>query len=97
MDTLRVRTSEDWSREFWGELVCASRSIFRRENVVEVFGWTVRLVWDDGTRGTIYLCHACDGPATRHERLRYVYREFDPRREARLLLAQIRSSRTAAK
>jgi hypothetical protein len=93
MNDLPTRSREEWSRDFWSELVNRTHLLSRRENVAEMFGWSVRLVWNEGRRGTIYLYNASATPFRQRERLRYVFTEFEPRREARLLLRQIASDR----
>jgi hypothetical protein len=93
MNDLPTRSREEWSRDFWSELVNRTHLLSRREDVAEIFGWSVRLVWNEGRRGTIYLYNASGRPPRERERLRYVFTEFEPRREARLLLRQIASDR----
>lgn len=85
---------EAWSRDFWSELVNRTRPLTRRDNAAELFGWSVRLVWNEGSRGTIYLYNAAM-PLRQRERLRYVFAQLEPRREARLLLREIATSRVA--
>ncbi len=88
MKTVLKQLRDDWSRAFWSELVNRSSLLSRRENAAEVLGWSVRLVWDEGHRGTLYL-NDPRWALHRRESLRYIFAEFDPRREAQLLLRQI--------
>jgi hypothetical protein len=94
-DDLPIRSREEWTRDFWSELVNRSHLLSRLGDAAEVFGWNVRLVWNDGRRGTIYLYDAKERTRRRRERLRFVFTEFEPRREARLLLQQIAPDLTA--
>jgi len=95
MDDLPKRSCEQWSHDFWSELVNRAHLLSRRDNMGELFGWSVRLVWDEGRRGTIYLHDGSGKRRRQDDRLRYVFTDFEPRREARLLLQQIAPERTA--
>lgn len=78
------QSRDDWSRAFSSELVNRSSLLSRRENVAKVLGWSVRLVWDEGHRGTLYL-NDPRWALHRRESQRYIVTEFNPRREAQLL------------
>jgi len=73
------------SRDDWSRLSEANRQsqqpAFARENAAEVLGWSVRLVWDEGHRGTLCL-NDPRWALHRRESLRYILTKFDPRREA---------------
>jgi len=85
-----------WTREFWSELVNRSSSLRRRDNEAELWGWKIRLVWDDGgRRGVVYL-HRDAVPRNvkdaQGDLRTFVFTNFDPRKEARLLLDQLYSA-----
>ena len=84
-----IRSREEWTRDFWSELVNRAHLLSRRENTAEIFGWSVRLVWLDRRHGAIYLYNAPERAPRRREDLRHVFTDCEPRREARLLLKQI--------
>jgi hypothetical protein len=93
MKDLPPRSHEEWSHEFWSELVNRTHLLSRRENTAKIFEWSVRLVWDEGRRGTIYLYNPSGNLHQQRERQRFVFTEFEPRREAQLLLSQIAPDR----
>jgi hypothetical protein len=82
-----------WTREFWSELVNCTSSLRRLENQAELWGWKIRLVWEDGgRRGVVYLHRdvlprQVAGP--RRDLRTFVFTTFDPRAEARLLLDRL--------
>jgi hypothetical protein len=82
-----------WTRAFWSELVNCTSSLRRLENQAELWGWKIRLVWEDGgRRGVVYLHrdvlpHQVANPQ-RDLRI-FVFTTFDPRAEARLLLEEL--------
>ena len=88
-----VPTANMWTREFWSELVNCTSSLRRLENQAELWGWKIRLVWEDeGRRGVLYL-HRDAVPRRaanpqRDHRI-FVFPSFDPRAEARSLLDEL--------
>jgi hypothetical protein len=88
-----VPTANMWTREFWSELVNCTSSLRRLENQAELWGWKIRLVWEDGgRRGVLYL-HRDASPRQAANPQRdfriFVFASFDPRAEARLLLDEL--------
>ena len=89
-----VPTANFWTREFWSELVNCTSSLRQRENQAELWGWKIRLVWEDGgRRGVLYLYRdvlprQAANPQQRARRI-FVFPSFDARAEARSLLKEL--------
>jgi hypothetical protein len=88
-----IPTANFWTCEFWSELVNCTSSLRRLENQAELWGWRIRLVWEDGgRRGVVYLHRDVlpRQPVNPQRDFRiFVFATFDPRAEARLLLDQL--------
>ena len=86
-------TANFWTREFWSELVNCTSSLRRLENQAELWGWNIRLVWEDGgRRGVVYLHRDVlprQAANPQRDRRIFVFPSFDPRAEARLLLDEL--------
>jgi hypothetical protein len=70
----------------------ATSSVRRTGNQAELWGWRIRLIWEDGGRRGVYL-HRDVLPRQvanpRRDFRIFVFRTFDPRAEARSLLDEL--------
>jgi len=73
------RSTLQWSRAFWSELVNRTTLLERYDDRAVLCGRRIRLAWDADGHGTIYV----------GERRTFVFLAFDPRAEARRLLADL--------
>jgi hypothetical protein len=100
MRTMGVRSRSDvvpaatfWTREFWSEFVNRTSSLRRLENQAELWGWKIRLAWEDGgRRGVVYLHRDVlprQGANPQRDFRIFIFASFDPRAEARFVLDEL--------